>query len=114
METVKLINLGVAFLLELCMLAALGYWGFQTGSSGLVKVVLGIGGPVIAAVIWGFFLAPRSTRRVHDPWHLLLQLIIFGVAAVALAAAGQPTLSVVFAILCLVNVILLRVWKQNA
>ena len=29
----KAINLGVRFLLELCALAALGYWGFVTGQT---------------------------------------------------------------------------------
>jgi phenylalanyl-tRNA synthetase beta chain len=43
-------NLVLRFLLELCALAALCYWGFKTGSVTLSKVGLGIGAPLLAAV----------------------------------------------------------------
>ena len=35
MDALKMLNLAVRFLLELCMLAAVGYWGFRD-SIGLV------------------------------------------------------------------------------
>ena len=35
-------NLTVAFLLELCALAALGYWGLRTASEPAAKAALGI------------------------------------------------------------------------
>jgi hypothetical protein len=53
-------NLTVAFLLELCALAALGYWGFRTASGPAAKAALGIGAPLLAAVLWGLFAAPRA------------------------------------------------------
>jgi hypothetical protein len=34
-------NLTVAFLLELCALAALGYWGLRTASGGVQLLVFG-------------------------------------------------------------------------
>ncbi len=40
MKSIKMINLAAHFLLELCALAALIYWGFQIGE-GLMKIVLG-------------------------------------------------------------------------
>ena len=42
----KSVNLALAFLLELAMLAAYAYWGFQAGTSIIMKVVLGIGDPL--------------------------------------------------------------------
>ena len=39
-------SLALAFLLELAMLAAYAYWGFQAGTSIIMKVVLGIGDPL--------------------------------------------------------------------
>ena len=45
MNVFKGLNLLVRFLLELCMLAAIGYWGFKTGSGWVMKVILGIGLP---------------------------------------------------------------------
>jgi hypothetical protein len=110
----KNINLAIAFLLELCMLGALVYWGFQMGGSVPVKLVLGIGVPLVVAVIWGRFMAPRSETRLRGTSYLLLKLILFGAAAIALALAGQVTLAVVFAVVSVINQIGLTVWKQEA
>jgi len=109
----KSVNLGVAFLLELCMLAALFYWGFQTGSTLFLRIVLGIGAPLLASVIWGMLMAPRSPRRLTGATYLLLKLIIFGLDVIGLAIAGQPALALIFAIIAVINQILLIVWKQD-
>src|SRR5258708_364251 len=108
----KGINLAIAFLLELCALAALAYWGFQVGN-GILKVVLGIGAPLLAAIIWGRFMAPASKTRFHGNAYLLLKVAIFGIAAVALAIAGQGTLRILFAVASIVNHVLLVVWHQE-
>ncbi|KAA9021141.1 DUF2568 domain-containing protein [Niallia endozanthoxylica] len=34
-------NLGLRFLLEICALVALGYWGFHIGSGNMMKIILG-------------------------------------------------------------------------
>lgn len=46
MEILKNINLALAFLLELCMLAALGYWGFTPDQGLAIRVGAGVGVPV--------------------------------------------------------------------
>ena len=51
MKSMQLINLGLHFLLELCGLAALIYWGFQAGAE-LIKIVLGVLLPLLAAAAW--------------------------------------------------------------
>jgi hypothetical protein len=82
------VNLTVAFLLELCALAALG-----------------IGAPLLAAVLWGLFAAP------HAPVSIPLgsggvQLLVFGSAAAALYATGRHPLALTFAVLVIANVVL--------
>jgi hypothetical protein len=109
----KTINLGVAFLLELAMLAAFAYWGLQTDASLPLRVVLGIGVPLLAALIWARFMAPKSARRLTGTRYLLLKFILFGLAAIALAVAGQSTLAVVFVVVAVINQLLLVVWKQE-
>jgi hypothetical protein len=52
MLILKASNLGMRFVLELCALAALGYWGFKTGHGIFLKVILGLGAPLAAATIW--------------------------------------------------------------
>ncbi len=113
MSLLKSVNLALAFLLELCLLAALAYWGAQTGVGLLMQLVLGIGVPLLAAVIWGVFLAPRSSRRVTGVLYIVLKLILFGIAVLALAVTGQPTLAISFAVVVVINVALGYVWKQG-
>ena len=57
-------NLALRFLLELCALVALGYWGFHTDRGMGLKLVLGIGAPLLAAVIWGTFVAPKASVQL--------------------------------------------------
>ncbi len=113
MTALKNANLALAFLLELCLLGALAYWGFNTGSGTVIHVVLGIGAPLVVAILWGMFLAPRAARPVSPPVNLVLKLLVFGAGALGLAVAGQPTLAVVFAIVVIINLTFAWVWKQE-
>lgn len=111
MNALKMLNLGVRFLLELCMLAAVGYWGFKT-QSGVMRIVLGIGLPLLFIVIWGLFVAPKAIYPLHGIPHMVLSLILLGSGAVALFASGRTTLGWAYTIILVVNQILLIVWKQ--
>ena len=112
MNVLKMLNLTVRFLLELCMLAAVGYWGFKTQSSWLMKILLGIGLPVLIAVLWGTFLAPRATHPLRGASFLLLELVLFASGAVALFASGKPALGWTYTIVLIVNKILIILWQQ--
>jgi hypothetical protein len=112
LNLLKSINLGLAFLLELCMLVALAYWGFHTGQTTFARIAFGLGAPVLAAVFWGLFMAPKAVYPVSAPLHLALAILIFGVAALALASTGQRGLAYVFIIVFALNQVLLRVWSQ--
>src|SRR5512145_18122 len=112
MDVLKGINLAVRFLLELCMLAAVGYWGFQTQSGWGMKLILGIGLPLLIAVVWGLFVAPKAIYPLSGVPHMVLALILLGSGAVALFASGKPTLGWVYAITLIVNQVLLIIWKQ--
>lgn len=56
----KQANLTVCFLVELCALATLAYWGFTLDAPIAVRVVLGVATPLIAAIAWGAYVAPRA------------------------------------------------------
>jgi hypothetical protein len=86
------LTLTVRFLLELAALAALGWWGFETGG-----VALGIGTPLAAAVVWGTFVAPKASVKVPGAVHIALQVLVFGGAAVALLAIQKTLAAEVFA-----------------
>ena len=109
---IKNANLALAFLLELGVLAALGYWGFQTGQGPIAKIGLGIGAPVLAVVVWWLFGAPQAKWHLNGVFRLLLEVIFFGSAAVALYAAGQHVLGVAFALVFVLNTMLLSLLGQ--
>jgi hypothetical protein len=102
-------NLALRFLLELCALAALGYAGFHTGQNMIVKLALAIGAPLIAAAVWGAFIAPRATVVVPTWLWLVLQAIIFGAAGVGLAMTDHRALAVTFLLVVALNGVLLYV-----
>lgn len=112
MTLLKSLNLALAFLLELCMLAALGYWGFSTGQSWLSRVGFGLGAPILVAVIWGIFLSPRAAVPLTNPLKFILEIIVFGGAIGALVAAHQPNWAWAFASLLVLNKFLLYIWHQ--
>jgi hypothetical protein len=91
-------NDGLRFLLELSALAALAYWGFEE-FGGAAQWLLGLGAPLVAAAVWGAFVAPKASRPTVDPVRLLLELAVFGSGVVALLLAGSTVLAVVLAAL---------------
>lgn len=112
LEVIKGANLALRFFLELCALGALGYWGFKTGGGLTAKIGLGIGAPLVAAVVWGVFVSPRAPVELPGPLSLLLQVLVFGSAAAGLAATGHRTLALVFGVLVVINALLMYVWGQ--
>jgi hypothetical protein len=111
MSVIRSINLAAAFLLELCMLAALGYWGF-TAVSGWPRIALGLAAPLLAAVVWGIFLAPRASRPLDASLTFWLKGALLGLGAAAPAAAGRQWLAAVFALAVELNLVLLWLWRE--
>ncbi len=59
-------NLLLRLLLEVCALAALFYWGMRAGGGPFASIVMGLGAPLLAAVVWGLFAAPACPCRWPD------------------------------------------------
>ena len=112
MTFIKFLNIGIRFLLEICILVIFGYWGFKTGDNAFMKFLLGLGAPILFAVLWGTFLAPKSPRRLHEPWLFLLELVVFGLTCWALYSTGKTDLTVVFGGVYILNKILMVIWRQ--
>jgi hypothetical protein len=84
--------LTVAFLSELAALAALASWGWTATDAPVLRVVLAVGAPLVAAVLWGLFAAPKARVRV-TALVLLVKVLVFGAAALALVSTGHPVLA---------------------
>lgn len=94
------------------MLAALCYWGFVVGHGLPVKLTLGLGTPLLVAVIWGLFAAPQANVTLPGAALFVLKTLLFGSAMVALWAAGRPALAVIFIAAVALNSALAAVWAQ--
>ena len=99
----RAVNLGLRFLLELCALAALAYGGWHVTGPLWLRIVTAVALPLVAALVWGRWVAPRASQPLPDPLRLIPEWLVFGGAAVALAATGHPLLAVVLAVLAAAN-----------
>jgi len=109
----KAANLALRFLLELAALAAFAYWGATGPWSSSVRVGLAVGTPAVAALVWGLFVAPRSRVALPTLARLGIGLAVFLSAAAALAARGHGRLAGGFALMAVLNTVLLLVWQQD-
>ncbi|SEK89092.1 YrdB family protein [Streptacidiphilus jiangxiensis] len=96
----------LAFVLELVALGGLAWWGFHTGHNLALHLLLGIGAPLLMAVAWGTYAAPRAKRPLPIPALLVFKLVVFGLAAAAIYATGAHTFGLVFAAVAVVNTLL--------
>ena len=109
MSTLMPVALALRFVLELCALAALGYWGWQTGQTQVMKAGLGIGAPLMAAVLWGLFVAPKARIAAPATVRFAVELAVFTLAALGLYLAGRPQLALALAIAYVIHRVLLFV-----
>jgi len=106
------VNLAARFILEMIGLVALGRWGwFQ--AEGLFRYVLALGVPLLAAGFWGTFAVPGDPSRsgkapVPVPGYarLLLELVYFSAATLALFATGLATMGWIFGLAVLLHYLL--------
>ena len=112
-KSLHVVNEGVAFLLELVALAGLCAWGFNVGHDVAVHVLLGIAAPVAMAVVWGIFCAPRAKVVLPRVPLLSLRTAILLIAGVAMYAAGRHLAALVFAVVVVVNVVIVAMDSES-
>jgi len=112
MDAFKSINLAIRFLLEICVLAATGYWGFKTESGWFLKILLGIGVPLVITIIWGMFGTPKANFHLQGFKLLALEVVVFGSGVAALVATKNNSLAWGLAAVTIVNKVLMVIWAQ--
>ena len=68
---------------------------------------------MLAALIWGAWIAPKAARRLDEPARSVLEVALFILAVLALFSAGQESLALIFGLVYLVQKILRIIWKQT-
>jgi Protein of unknown function (DUF2568) len=99
-------NLLARFALELSALTAFAYWGLQT------HWVVAVLAAALMGFVWALFLAPRRRIDLAKPARLVIEFVVFGAAALALAVADQPELAVVLAVVATLSGTLNYVWEE--
>jgi uncharacterized protein DUF2568 len=87
----QLLLLVLRSVMEMGIVAGLAYWGVAVGDGAGMKVVAGLGAPAVAFGFWGA-VDFRRAGRAAEPLRLIQELLVSGLAAAALIAAGQPAL----------------------
>ncbi len=77
--------LALKFALELALLAAAAWWGAHTGG-----IALAVATPLVVALLWARFAAPRSVHRLDGGARVAFELALFALAAAGLATTGAP------------------------
>jgi hypothetical protein len=102
-------NLALALALEMAMLVAFALAGWAATPILWLRVVLTIGLPALAIVLWAVWAAPKAgKRRLKMPGLAVFKMLIFAAATVAWVVAGQGFIGAVFGTLVVVN--LLGMW----
>lgn len=105
-------NLTLAFTFELVALAALGYWGFRTGSATATKILLTLGIPVLAAALWGMFAAPQATFHI-PALAVLTKIAVFGAASAALWQLDHRIVALAFPALVVANLAVVHLGRMT-
>ncbi|MFF9851235.1 YrdB family protein [Streptomyces litmocidini] len=110
----RVLNEGLAFLLELAALAVLARWGWESAENPALRLLLAVVAPAVAAVVWGLFAAPRARIPVPLPGVLFVKALVFGAAAVAFQALDRPAWALSFAAVALLNTALATADRRAA
>ena len=104
----------LAFLLELAAIACLGWWGFSVGHNEVVRVLLGVGTPVVAIVLWSLFAAPKARLRPPLPLVLVVKALVLGGSAAAVYGVGHSLAAVVMAVVVVVNTAVAETFRRTS
>jgi len=96
-DALRYANLTLRFALELAALAALGYWGFAE-HDGAAAILLGLGAPGLAALVWGLFVAPKAAVDLPPGGRLSCEVVVFAAAVCALWASDHTGPAVAMAL----------------
>ncbi|MFD0025792.1 YrdB family protein [Streptomyces sp. NPDC058382] len=103
----------LAFVLELVALGCLCWWGSTAGDGTARHLLLGIGLPAAAIVLWGTFAAPRARIRLPSAGVLVVKAVVLGGGAFALYGVGHPVAGVVLAVVMVANTALAETFRHR-
>jgi len=113
----SIVNLALRLVLELCAIAAAAYSGNELAAAvGAVPLgwIAAVGAASAVILLWAAIVAPKTQNGLSPLRKERIGTAIMLTTAAALACAGQPTLAIAFAVLIVVNLVLLDVLGRDA
>lgn len=101
MTGIQKLNLILRSAIEAGIVLAFGWWGYHAGSSQVVKIILMIATPVFGFGFWGL-VDFHQLGKMAEPARLLQELVISGLAALALYISEEKVLGIILAVLSVV------------
>lgn len=87
----------VFFLCELFAFASLALWGFTMWPLPW-NIVFGIAAPLVALLLWAFFVSPRAVIPVHPFLRATIELLVFASASIAWWTMGNAWVGLGFGV----------------
>lgn len=87
--------------METGIVLAFGYWGFHTGNNTWIHIILAIITPLVGFGFWGL-VDFRNAGKYAETLRFVQELVISGLASVALYAKGVHLLGLTLAMLSIV------------
>jgi hypothetical protein len=107
-------NEGLAFLVEWLALAALAWWGAQTGSGLIAGLLLGIGAPLAAAVVWGLYASPKAPIELPLAGVIAVKAAVFVTAMICVDLIGHRTLAIGFGVVAAATTVIATLDRDAA
>jgi hypothetical protein len=94
-------------------LAGLAVAGYRLGDGVVFSIVNAVLLPVVAAALWGLFLAPRARSRLAEPTRFLTEFVLFGATGLVLALSGLPVAGILVGVAGIGFAALTRVFAKD-
>lgn len=94
------------FVLELFAFFSLGFWGFAAWPLPWPGLLVGIAAPAFALLLWALFRSPKAVFRLDPFGKAVVEIAVFGAAALAWWDLGLPLVGVIFAVVATVSGVL--------
>ncbi len=87
----------LAFLCEIVAFGTLALWGFTMWPFPW-NIVMGLGAPLVAILVWALFVSPRAVLAVHPFVRALVELLVYASATVAWWSMGNAWIGSAFGV----------------
>ena len=111
--TMRNVNAGFRFVLELLVLLALLLFGLGASDNLLIALPVAIVLIVIVVTIWGMFVAPKASHRLDDPARLGVELGVWFVGVLAFGFAVGWIVAILFGLAVLTSLALMFMLGQR-